>query len=66
VSISQKKRTQVTEAIRSASLRVLDEYMPDWENTPPDLMSAEEKHLFDALAELERQVTLSVEGVLTK
>lgn len=63
-SLSKRKLSAVDDAIRAAYMSVLDEFFPKWTDTPPDLMTDQEKRLFDAVSELERQATRNVREVL--
>jgi hypothetical protein len=52
--VSQKKRTQVREAIRASSMSVMAQFMPpDWTRTPPEVMDAADRRVFDAITEFE-------------
>jgi hypothetical protein len=63
-SLSKRKLAAVDDAIRTAYMAVLDEFFPKWSDTPPDQMTDQEKWLFDAVSELERQATRNVREVL--
>lgn len=63
--IPKKTQRAVEEAIQSTTTAVLDEYMKNWQETPPDQMNEHERRLFDAIAEFEIVANRKVAEILS-
>jgi hypothetical protein len=64
MSITQKTRKQVADAISATVIAVLDEHLPEWHGTPPGAMTANDQKIFDLVTDFERKVTQKLAQVL--